>query len=676
MSTAGSGGRIQLPRPGDPSHVGPYRIVGRLGSGGMGTVYAGLSPDGLRVAVKVIHPAQAEDAEFRARFRREVQLSARVQGPCLLPLLAADPEADAPWLATSYAPGFTLDQHLAVHGPLTGGTLYAFATGTARALAAIHEAGVIHRDVKPQNVILTPAGPRVLDFGIAHAADGTNVTRTGIMTGTPGWISPEHYRTGTAGPEGDMFAWGALVAYAATGRFPFGIGAPDVIAFRVMSGVPDLDDVPGELREVVAKALAKAPSDRVTAVSAAEKCSLLLASQATQVLGEGTGSESIQIDELMANRWEIPIPDDPIWCAPQPFFRKRIAAIVLMAVVVLGATVGGVFIASGGDTETGKSVKASVASPGDATRRADPVKPDEGIGNQPADPRAAGVPADPLAGIQNPAYTRSDDLVQPHPDEWRKSIAPGSQEEENAGEVIQENMRSMLATKGMEFMDPTITFNRRAQTVMVTGGPISTLPDEYREVFRRSGEMAACTVLARRLKSDPTTWPYGRYHIYWKDFEEQTEATILGYGQAIEGCFNETAGQWNGSESGMATAGEPSSDKDEVRVADATVKAITAAWNTRVAEGRGLDPFDREDAVSLGFDPVEKAAYIWAWDGYGELAGRAQRSHFRDVVAKVTCKKLIAEYDNNKEWGYVRWSVAVYQGNSGVPEIIGSGNCA
>ncbi|MEV5486562.1 protein kinase [Streptomyces bobili] len=143
-----------------------------------------------------------------------------MQGPCLIPLLAADPDAENPWLATAYAPGLTLDQHLATHGALTGGTLYAFATGTAQALAAIHAAGVVHRDVKPQNVILTPAGPRVLDFGIAHAADGTSVTRTGVMTGTPGWISPEHYRTGTALANGGSGEVPGRVLHA--GQVPLG----------------------------------------------------------------------------------------------------------------------------------------------------------------------------------------------------------------------------------------------------------------------------------------------------------------------------------------------------------------------------------------------------------------------------------------------------------------------
>ncbi|MFF8432210.1 serine/threonine-protein kinase [Streptomyces sp. NPDC016566] len=251
--------RIQPVRPGDPRRIGPYRVIGRLGTGGMGTVYAALDSSELQVAIKVIHPAQAADEEFRARFRREVRLSRRVTGPCLVPVHDADTDGPIPWLATPFVPGPTLDQYLAASGALDEAHLYALAAGTAAALAAVHGAGIIHRDVKPQNVILAPAGPRPLDFGIAHLMDGTSVTRTGTMTGTPGWISPEHYRTGEVGPAGDIFAWGALIAYAATGRLPFGTGAPDAVAFRVLSAEPDLQGTPDSLLPLVTQALARLP---------------------------------------------------------------------------------------------------------------------------------------------------------------------------------------------------------------------------------------------------------------------------------------------------------------------------------------------------------------------------------------------------------------------------------
>ncbi|WP_244317417.1 serine/threonine-protein kinase [Streptomyces bauhiniae] len=280
----------------------------------MGTVHAALDSEGRRVAVKVVHPAQADDDEFRARFKREAEVSRRVTGPCLVPLLAADPGAAVPWLATAYVPGPTLAEYLAAHGPLSGAPLYGLAAGTAAALAAVHAAGVVHRDVKPGNVILAPDGPRVLDFGIAHALDGTSVTRTGVMTGTAGWISPEGYRTGAAGPAGDVFAWGALVAYAATGRLPFGTGAPDAVAARVLS------------------ALAKAPQERPTAAALAGRCTELLAAQSTQVLG---AEPATLAGDVMTAAWADlpPVEDDPAWAVARRKATRRRTWLVAVAAV-------------------------------------------------------------------------------------------------------------------------------------------------------------------------------------------------------------------------------------------------------------------------------------------------------------------------------------------------------
>lgn len=347
--------------------MGPYRIVGRLGAGGMGTVLAGLDPAGLRVAVKLIHREQAGDPEFRARFRREVALSRRVSGPCLLPLLAADTDAERPWLATEYAPGPTLHAYVAAHGPLTGGTLLAFATGTATALTAIHEAGVIHRDLKPPNVVLAPDGPRVLDFGIAHALDGTSVTRTGVLTGTPGWASPELYRGGGAVPAGDLFAWAALVAYAATARPPFGTGTPEVLAYRIMAEPADLDGVPGAPAEILERALAKRPEDRPTAAEAAQRCAGLLAQEATQVRGrtegEGARSESARVEGMVSASWDVPTFADPGWAAPRAGSPRRTAAVALAALAVVGVITGGVVVLNQQDERAGTPSAANSPSP-------------------------------------------------------------------------------------------------------------------------------------------------------------------------------------------------------------------------------------------------------------------------------------------------------------------------
>lgn len=348
--------------PGDPGRIASYRVLGRLGVGGMGTVYAATGRDGRRIALKVVHAQQAVDPQFRARFHREVQVLRRVGGPCLVPLLDADPTASVPWLATDYIPGPTLDQHLAAHGPLVDGQLVLFAAGTASALTAIHAAGVVHRDLKPANVILSPQGPRVLDFGIAHVSDGTAVTRTGILTGTPGWISPEYYRDGVAGAPGDVFAWGALIAYAASGRLPFGIGAPDVVAYRVMSGQPDLTMVPEDLRGPLEACLAKDPALRPPARALAEITAELLGCQATQIQTVSP-DQPTAVQELIMDQWHLPTLDDPSWStAATQVRRRRLAWVAVAGIAAFALAASGTWLVA----NTGKSA-AQTAAPNPTT---------------------------------------------------------------------------------------------------------------------------------------------------------------------------------------------------------------------------------------------------------------------------------------------------------------------
>ncbi|MGW8981610.1 bifunctional serine/threonine-protein kinase/ABC transporter substrate-binding protein [Streptomyces parvus] len=257
-------------RPTDPARIGGHRLLGRLGAGGMGVVYLGRTDAGALAAIKVILPEHAGDEEFRTRFRREAEAARRVDSPWAVSVTGADTEAERPWLATEFVPGPTLSDVVARRGPLPVRSVTVLGRLLARALAAVHAAGLVHRDVKPGNVLLTASGPRLIDFGIARAADATALTATGIVVGTPGFLPPEQVSgggaAGPAGSAGDVFSLGCLLAYAATGRPPFGSGAVDAVLYRTVHDAPDLDGIEDPaLRALLERCLAKDPGERPAA---------------------------------------------------------------------------------------------------------------------------------------------------------------------------------------------------------------------------------------------------------------------------------------------------------------------------------------------------------------------------------------------------------------------------
>jgi serine/threonine protein kinase len=251
--------------PGDPERIGPYRLRGRLGAGGMGRVYLGLSPGGRSVAVKVIRADLAQDAEFRARFRREVAVARTVSGLFTAPVIDADTDGPVPWLATAYVSGPSLADAVSQHGPLPPASVLALARGLAEALSAIHAAGVVHRDLKPANVLLAEDGPRVIDFGISRAVEASVLTHTGLVVGSPGFMSPEQAEGREVGPPSDIFSLGAVLAFAATGQGPFGSGSTPALVYRVVHSGPQLDLMPAEVRSLAERCLAKDPALRPTA---------------------------------------------------------------------------------------------------------------------------------------------------------------------------------------------------------------------------------------------------------------------------------------------------------------------------------------------------------------------------------------------------------------------------
>lgn len=259
--------------PDDPRELGRFRLLRRVGEGGMGVVFLAVSTEGAAdgtgsatgddlAAVKAIRPEFSGDREFRARFASEVELARRVRGPYTARVLDADTEGRKPWLATEYVPGPSLHQAVRDSGPFPEPSLLALAAGLAEALNAIHGVGLVHRDLKPSNVLLSPRGPQVIDFGIARATDATALTRTGQALGTPAYMSPEQAVGSVVDPRSDLFSFGGVLLFTATGRQPFGTGNAHALLYRVVNEEPDLTGVPEGLRPLITACLAKNPDDR------------------------------------------------------------------------------------------------------------------------------------------------------------------------------------------------------------------------------------------------------------------------------------------------------------------------------------------------------------------------------------------------------------------------------
>ncbi|MET8884020.1 serine/threonine-protein kinase [Streptomyces rubiginosohelvolus] len=302
-------------RGGDPAEIGGYPLEARLGSGGMGTVFLARTSSGRSIAIKLIHQQFAGDDEFRIRFRQEVAAARRVSGAFTAAVVDAAPEADQPWMATTYIEGPTLAQRITDEGPLGGAELRRLAVGLAEALRDIHRVGVVHRDLKPSNVVLSTEGPRVIDFGISRAVDQQTLTMTGRVIGTPPFMSPEQLQAPRGvGPRSDVFSLGTLLVYAATGHGPFDADSPYITAYQVVHEEPSLGAVPDALRAVVEPCLDKDPERRPSV----DELLVLLRDLPSDLGGTATGEPGAGRTRDMLTQHHLMTPDTPPPTAPAP----------------------------------------------------------------------------------------------------------------------------------------------------------------------------------------------------------------------------------------------------------------------------------------------------------------------------------------------------------------------
>jgi serine/threonine protein kinase len=335
----------------DPRRAGSFRIRQRLGAGGMGEVFLAADPSGQLVALKMLRPDLAGDEAFRRRFSREVAAIQRVAGHCTARLIDADLTADHPWLATEFVDGPTLGDYVRDSGELRAGSLTALAVALLEALAAIHAAGVIHRDLTPSNVILASSGPKVVDFGIAHHVEASRaITVTGATLGTPAWMSPEQVEGRRATPATDVFSWGAVVAFAGLGRSPFGEGRPESIMYRIVHAAPDIDELPDPPLTAVGMSLRKTIEDRPGVPALLEQ------------FGVGPSQDLAQtVERTLDEQWTIQAT--PPVAAP----RRRLSRVAWLAAaavpVLIGVGVVLLALARNDASEPRRSDKTGAASP-------------------------------------------------------------------------------------------------------------------------------------------------------------------------------------------------------------------------------------------------------------------------------------------------------------------------